>query len=63
MNINEVLVDRASELIGACCATERKLHSPYRVNLGQSSNDIYPTALHIAVVGAINKNYYLSYQN
>lgn len=55
MNMNEVLANRASELIGAGCGNKRKLHPNDHVNLGQSSNDIFPTAMHIAVANSINK--------
>lgn len=55
MNMNEVLANRASELIGEGCGNERKLHPNDHVNLGQSSNDIFPTAIHIAVANSINK--------
>ena len=51
MNINEVLANRASELLGGERGTRRLVHPNDEVNLGQSSNDIFPTAMHLA--GAI----------
>jgi fumarate hydratase class II len=48
MNMNEVLANRASELLGGARGTRRSVHPNDAVNLGQSSNDIFPTALHVA---------------
>ena len=48
MNMNEVLANRASELLGSERGATRKVHPNDDVNLGQSSNDIFPTAMHIA---------------
>ena len=48
MNMNEVLANRASELLGGVRGETRKIHSNDEVNLGQSSNDIFPTAMHVA---------------
>src|SRR5512135_1247637 len=42
MNMNEVLANRASELLGGKRGTAHKLHPNDDVNLGQSSNDIFP---------------------
>lgn len=49
MNMNEVLANRASELLGGGRGSHRKLHPNDHVNLGQSSNDVFPTAIHVAV--------------
>jgi fumarate hydratase class II len=49
MNMNEVLANRASELIGGERGVERKLHPNDHCNLGQSSNDVFPTALHVVI--------------
>ena len=54
MNMNEVLANRASELLGGVRGMERRVHPNDEVNLGQSSNDIFPTAMHIAAAIAIN---------
>ncbi len=48
MNMNEVLANRASELLGGPRGEGRLVHPNDDVNLGQSSNDIFPTAMHVA---------------
>ena len=48
MNMNEVLANRASELLGGERGERRRVHPNDDVNLGQSSNDIFPTAMHLA---------------
>ena len=48
MNVNEVLANRASELLGGERGGARLVHPNDEVNLGQSSNDIFPTAMHLA---------------
>jgi len=48
MNMNEVLANRASELLGGGRGEQRRVHPNDEVNLGQSSNDIFPTAMHLA---------------
>ena len=53
MNMNEVLANRASELLGGRRGEERLVHPNDDVNKGQSSNDVYPTAMHVAAVPAI----------
>ena len=53
MNMNEVLANRASELLGGPRGDARLLHPNDHVNLGQSSNDIFPTAMHVAAAQAI----------
>ncbi|MFA6921073.1 MAG: class II fumarate hydratase [Gallionella sp.] len=50
MNMNEVLANRASELAGGKRGQGRNIHPNDDVNLGQSSNDIFPTAMHVAAV-------------
>jgi fumarate hydratase class II len=50
MNLNEVLANRASELLGGYRGMKRLVHPNDEVNLGQSSNDIFPTAMHVAAV-------------
>ena len=54
MNMNEVLANRASELLGGERGMQRLVHPNDDVNLGQSSNDIFPTAMHVAAVIGIN---------
>jgi fumarate hydratase class II len=48
MNMNEVLANRGSELMGGERGEARLLHPNDHVNMGQSSNDIFPTAMHVA---------------
>ena len=55
MNINEVLANRGSELLGGERGLQRKLHPNDEVNRGQSSNDVFPTAIHVAVALAIDR--------
>ena len=53
MNMNEVLANRASELLGGVRGEGRLVHPNDDVNLGQSSNDVFPTAMHVAAVSVI----------
>ena len=53
MNMNEVLANRASEILGGRRGEERLVHPNDDVNKGQSSNDVDPTAMHVAAVPAI----------
>ncbi|MBI5437388.1 MAG: class II fumarate hydratase [Nitrosomonadales bacterium] len=55
MNMNEVLANRASELLGGARGEARKVHPNDEVNLGQSSNDIFPTAMHVAAATGITQ--------
>ncbi len=50
MNVNEVLANRASELMGGPRGEGRLIHPNDDVNRSQSSNDVFPTAMHIAAV-------------
>jgi fumarate hydratase class II len=56
MNINEVLANRGSELMGGERGEGRKLHPNDDVNMGQSSNDMFPTAMHVAAAIAVSKS-------
>ena len=53
MNVNEVLANRASELLGGKRGEGRLVHPNDDVNRSQSSNDVFPTAMHVAAVMAI----------
>lgn len=55
MNMNEMLANRASVLLGGPLGTERLVHPNDDVNRGQSSNDVFPTAMHVATVVAIEQ--------
>ena len=56
MNVNEVLANRASELLGGERGQKRLVHPNDDVNLGQSSNDVFPTAMHIAAARALQED-------
>ena len=53
MNVNEVISNRAIELAGGVMGSKKPVHPNDHVNMSQSSNDTYPTAMHIAAVEAI----------
>jgi len=53
MNVNEVLANRASEILGGERGESRLVHPNDDVNRSQSSNDVFPTAMHVAAVDAI----------
>jgi fumarate hydratase class II len=55
MNMNEVLANRGSELMGGARGAGRLLHPNDDVNLGQSSNDIFPSAMHVAAAQALTQ--------
>ena len=50
MNVNEVIANLASLALGGALGQDRRVHPNDDVNLGQSSNDVFPSAMHIAVV-------------
>src|SRR6478672_1840536 len=50
MNVNEVLSNRAIQLLGGKIGSKDPVHPNDDVNMGQSSNDTFPTAMHIAAV-------------
>jgi len=53
MNLNEVIANRASELLGGELGTKKPVHPNDHVNMGQSSNDTFPTAMHVAAAEEI----------
>jgi aspartate ammonia-lyase len=53
MNMNEVLANRAVEIIGGVKGEYHKVHPLDHVNLSQSTNDVYPTALRMAAIGLV----------
>ena len=55
MNMNEVLANRASELLGGQPGEGRLVHPNDDVNKSQSSNDVFPTAMHVAAVVALQQ--------
>jgi fumarate hydratase class II len=56
MNVNEVLANRASELLGGERGERRLVHPNDDVNRGQSTNDCFPTAIHVAVAQALRRD-------
>ncbi|MEM7784226.1 MAG: class II fumarate hydratase [Planctomycetota bacterium] len=57
MNVNEVISNRSIELTGGDrFATEKPVHPNDHVNMGQSTNDTFPTAIHVAVAGEIHRS-------
>ncbi|MBM3608142.1 MAG: class II fumarate hydratase [Alphaproteobacteria bacterium] len=55
MNVNEVIANRANELMGAALGSSAPVHPNDHVNMAQSSNDSFPTAMHIAMVRAVHE--------
>lgn len=55
MNANEVIANRANELLGGPIGTKSPVHPNDHVNLCQSSNDVIPTAIHVAATELLNK--------
>ena len=55
MNVNEVLANRASEILGGERGEKRLVHPNDDVNKGQSTNDAFPTAIHVATVQALRR--------
>lgn len=55
MNANEVIANRAIELAGGVLGSKKPIHPNDDVNMGQSSNDVFPTAMHISATLQIKK--------
>jgi fumarate hydratase class II len=55
MNVNEVIANRANELLGSERGAKSPVHPNDHVNMSQSSNDCFPTAMHIAAALEINR--------
>ncbi|KAJ3413746.1 hypothetical protein HDV05_007649 [Chytridiales sp. JEL 0842] len=55
MNVNEVISNRAIEMLGGVMGSKKPVHPNDHVNMGQSSNDSFPTAMHIAAVLEIHE--------
>jgi fumarate hydratase class II len=56
MNANEIISNRAIEILGGEIGSKKPVHPNDHVNMGQSSNDVIPTAFHISVLESIEKN-------
>ncbi len=54
MNVNEVIANRANDKAGAGRGVKAPVHPNDHVNLSQSSNDVFPTAMHIALAGRVD---------
>ncbi|MEX6506672.1 class II fumarate hydratase [Jiella sp. M17.18] len=50
MNVNEVISNRAIEMLGGTMGSKKPVHPNDHVNMSQSSNDVFPTAMHVATV-------------
>ncbi|MBU2808014.1 class II fumarate hydratase [Acidithiobacillus ferrooxidans F221] len=55
MNVNEVIANRANEMAGQPRGSKVPVHPNDHVNLGQSSNDVFPSAMHVAVALAVHQ--------
>ena len=49
MNVNEVIANRAIEMMGGKLGSKKPIHPNDHVNKSQSTNDVFPTAMHIAI--------------
>jgi fumarate hydratase, class II len=56
MNANEVISNRAIQLLGGIVGSKKPVHPNDHVNLGQSSNDVIPTAMHISAMESIERS-------
>ena len=54
MNVNEVIANRANEILGGARGAKSPIHPNDQVNMSQSSNDVFPTATHIATAQEIS---------
>ena len=59
MNVNEVIANRAIQMMGGKIGTKKTIHPNDHVNKSQSTNDVFPTAMHIAIALKTKKNFYL----
>src|SRR6187551_1680295 len=56
MNTNEVISNRAIQILGGTVGSKKPVHPNDHVNMGQSSNDVFPTAVHIAATEALERD-------
>src|SRR5437870_6965296 len=56
MNANEVIANRAIQILGGVVGSKKPVHPNDHVNMGQSSNDVFPTAVHIAAAEAMERD-------
>lgn len=55
MNVNEVISNRAIEILGGQLGSKKPVHPNDHVNMSQSSNDTFPTAMHVSAVAALHQ--------
>ena len=55
MNVNEVISNRAIEMLGGVLGSKEPIHPNDHVNKSQSTNDAFPTAIHVAVIDRIHR--------
>src|SRR5205823_5949825 len=55
MNVNEVIANRAIELAGSTMGSKKPIHPNDHVNMSQSSNDTFPTAMHMAAADEVQR--------
>ena len=55
MNVNEVIANRAIQMMGGKMGSKKPIHPNDHVNKSQSTNDVFPTAMHIAIVTKTKK--------
>lgn len=63
MNTNEVIANRANEILGGKIGDRKPVHPNDHVNMGQSSNDVIPTAIHVSALETIEKHLLPSLKN
>lgn len=63
MNCNEVLANRAEEILGGEKGHYRLVHPNDHVNMGQSTNDVFPTAMRLAILFLLNNDFFASLEN
>jgi len=63
MNCNEVIANRASEILGGSRGDYERVHAHDHVNLGQSTNDVFPTAMRISLLMSLKDRFYAVLEN
>jgi fumarate hydratase class II len=56
MNVNEVIANRAIQILGGVIGSKEPVHPNDQVNMGQSSNDVLPTAMHVSAMESIERS-------
>lgn len=63
MNVNEVISNRAIEMAGGVLGSKKPVHPNDDVNMSQSSNDTFPTAMHLAAVSELKRLFFSQCDN